>query len=649
MSKKGGKAAKEVSSYSTRDIVLGKVRGYPPWPAMVVDPDSVPGPVLKERPTTKKAQFYCVRFFPTGDYAWLVAKDISRLQNHEIQAYINEPFKKSGELLQGYRIALDPTKWEEEREAESRLAAEEEANAEVDQLDSENDGSGDLDEEDVKAKKTKKRKRDSDAAASASTKAKKAPKKSEPAKQKKSAATASGKSGKKNGTKKSNTMVESEEEDGDHVVDGPISSSKKGSPPPQKKQKRGDDDDDAKNDDPEALKVRDWRHKLQKTFLSHKGLPKDEDMPSIDTLFTTVEQYDKITIEYLQFSKIGKVMRHIAVLPDDKVPRNAEFKFKDRADALVKKWQQILNANKPANGTPTSAAPTSGAGIAKEDTMLSVLSTVPATQTQTQDSLMGVVPAAAGIDLNGKGADEAPAPTAPTDAPPAATEAPASQPEPPIGDVSAPAPVAVQDVNMNDVAHLVSNVVVVEVGRVERATSYRNYHSPCSSFSRCASFVDVAVGVSVQDMPSVNILFTTVEQYDGMTIEILQFSKIGKVMRHIAALPDERAPRNAELKFTERAAAMVEKWRQLLIANIPATRTTLLPTGTLPAGQPPVPGVSEGDTVNSGRSSTPSTHAQTQAQDPLMGIVTTAAGIDLNGGGGGDGGTEPPVTETPES
>ena len=37
MSKKGAKSSnKEVLlSYGTRDIVLGKVRGYPPWPAMV--------------------------------------------------------------------------------------------------------------------------------------------------------------------------------------------------------------------------------------------------------------------------------------------------------------------------------------------------------------------------------------------------------------------------------------------------------------------------------------------------------------------------------------------------------------------------------------------------------------------------------------
>ncbi|KAF5348117.1 hypothetical protein D9756_010760 [Leucocoprinus leucothites] len=450
MSKKAGKSAKEVSSYETHDVVLGKVRGYPPWPGMIVDPDNLAEIVLKERPTTKKTHFYCVRFFPTGDFAWLVSKDISKLQTHEIQAYINEPFKKSGELLQGYRIALDPSKWIAEREAQARLAAEEEANAEVDQLESENDGSGDLDEDDVKAKRAKKRKRDSDAP-STSTKAKKAPKKTEP-KQKK--ATSSAKGTKRNGAKKSNAMVESEEEDGDHVIaDGdPISSSKKGSPPPLKRQKRGEEDpDDAKNNDPEALKVRDWRHKLQKTFLSHKGLPKDEEMPGIDALFTTVENYDKITIEYLQFSKIGKVMRHIAVLADEKVPRNAEFKFKERADALVKKWQQILNANKPANGSapatgsisagPISAIPGS---LVKEDTMISD------TGADAGGSTATVTQATSAIDLNGKVEEAVPASTTTGAEPPAATSNPESSAE------AVQAPVAsedsAQDVTMGEAA-----------------------------------------------------------------------------------------------------------------------------------------------------------------------------------------------------
>lgn len=50
-------------------------------------------------------------------------------------------------------------------------------------------------------------------------------------------------------------------------------------------------------------------------------------------------------------------MRHIATLAPEKIPpRENEFNFRKRAKALVDKWHQILNANKPTNGSPMSAA-----------------------------------------------------------------------------------------------------------------------------------------------------------------------------------------------------------------------------------------------------------------------------------------------------
>lgn len=85
------------SKYELRDIVLGKLKGYPPWPGMVrthilfafstrlsgfknarngklttfslkiVDPDSVPEDVQKDRSGKKTSHLYCVRFFPVGD------------------------------------------------------------------------------------------------------------------------------------------------------------------------------------------------------------------------------------------------------------------------------------------------------------------------------------------------------------------------------------------------------------------------------------------------------------------------------------------------------------------------------------------------------------------------------------------------------
>ncbi len=162
--------------------------------------------------------------------AWLAPKDISKLKSHEIDAYINEPTKKNGDLLAAYRVALKPEEWEAGR-ATMAVAEDEDAEADAD---------ADIDE--LASEPTDgKRKR-------------KAPVK---------------KTGKK--AKKEAHDAESEDE---------------GEPPAKKSKKSGkkDKEDDKKDEDAEgdadgevtkdkkALEVRDWRHKLQKTFLSTKGV-----------------------------------------------------------------------------------------------------------------------------------------------------------------------------------------------------------------------------------------------------------------------------------------------------------------------------------------------------------------------------------------
>ncbi|PAV18484.1 Tudor PWWP MBT [Pyrrhoderma noxium] len=333
MSKKGGpKQQKDEIKYEINEIVLGKLRGFPAWPGQVVDPETVRPDVARDRP--KKANFYCIRFFPAGDHAWLNTKDLSKLKKHEIEAYINEPHKKNGDLLSGYRVALDPSKWEEEMAKRQEAAEEADADEEVDELEGEEDDDGNDDDK----PKVKKRKRDADAAAKAKKKTDK------PAKSK------------KNGPK-SKTMIESEDE-GERGDDaGP---SNKAAQPPAKKLKRekSEKEDDNLDNDPEDVKVKDLRHRLQRAFLG-KVPPKDEDMPALDALFIQVEQF-KMSIKNLQHSKIGKVMRHIAALKEP-IPRDEEFKFKDRAQTLVNKWQIIINSEKEKQATETPNAEADGA------------------------------------------------------------------------------------------------------------------------------------------------------------------------------------------------------------------------------------------------------------------------------------------------
>jgi hypothetical protein len=85
-------------------------------------------------------------------------------------------------------------------------------------------------------------------------------------------------------------------------------------------------------------------------------------MPALDRLFTDIENKE-ITLMGLavgkashilmsskvrplslfllsQWSKIGKVMRHLGNLHEDQVPRDEEFMFRQRALALVDKWMR---------------------------------------------------------------------------------------------------------------------------------------------------------------------------------------------------------------------------------------------------------------------------------------------------------------------
>ena len=161
--------------------------------------------------------------------AWVVPKDLSKLKEHEIQSYINEPHKRSGELLAGYKIALNPTEWEKEKAIEAAEAKEKAENAQVDELDDE-DAQGDEDESEKKtAAKSRKRKREPESAPR-KVATKKTKESTEPSLKKRS--TTNGK-GKRNGVK-SKAMVESE----DDVHEEEAGPSKKSSPPPAKKAKR---------------------------------------------------------------------------------------------------------------------------------------------------------------------------------------------------------------------------------------------------------------------------------------------------------------------------------------------------------------------------------------------------------------------------
>nr|GAT48095.1 predicted protein [Mycena chlorophos] len=414
----------ELESFAPRELVLAKLKGFPLWPAMIIEPKHTPTAIRAMQPVGRKNPAYAVRFFPKGDYLWLSGSVLTRLTTERIVEYQSAcadleaqttekqsetKGKKKGEgigrkdLMEAYEAANNLAHWEKEHEAALKAVKKEEAKKrkkekaqeeEVDEL-----------EEDEPAKTGQKRARAAPKtkAAAPKTKAKAAPKAAGSTKSKKAPTAAASKS-KKTTSKaappktkrkvapKSKATVESEDEAGaapeeDEVAeeeeDGPpkkkartaggaagASKAKakggakaagkagaKKATPKAKVEVNGNGKDDDKNDlenDPDARQVRDWRNKLQKCFLKQSEVPpKESEMPAMDALFTQVENYEEMSVEYLTFSKIGKVMRHIHLLEPARVPRDDEYNFRDRAKVLVDKWNGMLSAERSAEGAST--------------------------------------------------------------------------------------------------------------------------------------------------------------------------------------------------------------------------------------------------------------------------------------------------------
>ena len=97
------------------------------------------------------------------------------------------------------------------------------------------------------------------------------------------------------------------------------------------------------------------RHKLQKGLLDSTKKPKEEDMKQMSEFITKLEGYSDLEVSIIRATKINKVLKGILKLED--IPKEAEFKFRERSTELLTKWNKILESDTPvpasaqANGT----------------------------------------------------------------------------------------------------------------------------------------------------------------------------------------------------------------------------------------------------------------------------------------------------------
>lgn len=313
----GKAAAPTAADFNTGDIVLTKIKGYPDWPSKVMEHDSAPANVQKQR----QNRSLLVRFFPDGDYAWISPKETKALSSKSIDAYLSDTGKKNGKLKDAYKIAKDPTEWEADQEKKR-------ANGDFDVQDDDEDEDVDMLDEDGEEKPTGSKKRKRSAAADKKTKEPAAPK------------------AKKETAAKKRKVEEDKK---------PKSAGKAKAAP--KKDAAAKKDSAAADDNSEGAKtVKGWRATLQKAFLT-KGVPPAEKMVEYDEIFKAMESFE-MQAEWLASSKLGKVLKKMSTL--DNIEKEEEYKLKERCNTLMEKWKEMLN--KEGGDDAPGVAAAGGAG-----------------------------------------------------------------------------------------------------------------------------------------------------------------------------------------------------------------------------------------------------------------------------------------------
>ncbi|KAK9371913.1 uncharacterized protein V1513DRAFT_406408 [Lipomyces chichibuensis] len=338
------------ASYLPGAVVLAKLKGFPPWPAMVLADAFLPPHILKLKPKASTGTpgstrikrkslsveeeedaslptTFAVRFFNDDNYMWASRSDLKPLSSEQAQKYVeavsDKPSKKDKSLVSAYKIAIDPPTLEEFAHGNSVHASEEEEEEDVEMAEAEDEGS-------VPEKKSKKRKsiaKGGDGDVEAKTPATK--KKKRESKANGSAKKANGDAAKERKTPKK-------------------------TPSSGKKTSAASLRESLEERTKQVLYV---RHKLQKAFLTRDKPPAEEEMDTMDKFFTKLENFQGLEISIIRNTKINKVLKGIHKLTE--IPLDEKFKFKERSRKMLELWNHMfegISSPAPAETSPKRAA-----------------------------------------------------------------------------------------------------------------------------------------------------------------------------------------------------------------------------------------------------------------------------------------------------
>ncbi|KFY49092.1 hypothetical protein V495_00740 [Pseudogymnoascus sp. VKM F-4514 (FW-929)] len=347
-----------------------KLRGFPKWPGIVASEGMLPELILKSRPVTAARadgsyredfaeggkntldRTFPVMFLETNEFAWVPNTDLEPLDCSTIGSVPQGKLSKS--LYAAYQLAAENHDLDyfkdvlREFEASNRRAEKEKEEAakakasakkskkskdvvqdEDEDVDMADAGSDEVEKEE-KPKPSKKRK------AAADEDEISTPKRTDSVKKPKLKLI--------NSAQKAETPKSAAKEKKEKAKP---KAKKAAAVPAAPKEPELSAEEKSKKKEKE---VRFLRHKLQKGLLTQDKKPQEDEMKQMSEFISKLEGYADLEVSIIRATKINKVLKGILKLED--IPKEAEFKFRERSTDLLVKWNKILESDTPA---PASA------------------------------------------------------------------------------------------------------------------------------------------------------------------------------------------------------------------------------------------------------------------------------------------------------
>ncbi|XP_044714924.1 PWWP domain-containing protein [Hirsutella rhossiliensis] len=360
LNKKGSKARLTHIDAQPGDHFLVKLKGFPAWPAIICDETMLPAaligsrPVSAARPDGSYSEAYAdggkrvhdrsfpVMYLYTNEFGWVQNTALSELSADKAKDTITEKMRKDLKAafeLAAEHHAVDHYKqilksFQEEQiaqeEARKQAAATPKKSKKGKGKATDDDEAADVEDADLapKSAMSKKRKAEEDTST---------PQRPDSVKKPKIKLNTSS-------TPKT-VKPKKAKEGGEKKVETP----KEAKMTPEERRARKEK---------EVLYL---RHKLQRGLLTREQQPREDEMKSMSDYISVLENFVDLEVSIIRATKINKVLK--AILKLESVPREEEFEFKKRSQALLDKWNKLLAGD--ASGPPS--ATTNGVNGAGEE------------------------------------------------------------------------------------------------------------------------------------------------------------------------------------------------------------------------------------------------------------------------------------------